>query len=67
MMEYVRAKEWDGSEWVNAEAFDALLAAAKALIAFDSRAYVKQSELARDLLAAKKPVRIIIAKVEGES
>lgn len=32
------------------------------LLAFDSRAYVKQSDLARDLLAAKLPSRKVLAE-----
>jgi len=39
-----------------------LLAALRALVAFDSRAYVKQSDLAKDLLAARKAALLAIAR-----
>jgi hypothetical protein len=46
---------------------DELLAAINILLAFDSRAYVKQSTLAKDLLAAKKFCWAAIAKAEGRA
>lgn len=42
-----------------------LLAALKALVTFDSRAYVKQSGIARDLLTIRKKAKLAIAKAEA--
>ncbi len=41
-----------------------MLAALKLLVAFDSRAYVKQSEMAKDLLVARKAAMLAIARAE---
>lgn len=47
-----------------AEAFADLYEALDGLLKFDSRAYVKQSELARGLLSAKRPARLALAKAK---
>lgn len=51
--------------------YDTILAkmaeALRDLLAFDSRAYIKQSDLARDLLAAKLPARKILVEYEAWS